>query len=69
VEQLIKDSLQIGFSFFVAAYLLIVMTNLIRELREQFVALKAAVEQLLVEIRQLRVEAKEREGSGTPKLP
>lgn len=54
VEQLIKDTLQIGFSFFVAAYLLIVMTNLMKELREKFISLQKAIDQLIIEVRELR---------------
>jgi hypothetical protein len=57
VEQFVKDALQLGFSFFVAGYLLMVMTNLIRELREQFVKLTEKIEQLAIEIRRVANEA------------
>lgn len=57
MEQFVKDALQLGFSFFVAGYLLMVMTNLIRELREQFVKLTEKIEQLAIEIRRVANEA------------
>lgn len=66
MEQVIKDALQIGFSFFVAVYLLVVMTNLIRELREQFVGLKAAIEQMATEVREMRRELQQSRERGSP---
>lgn len=66
MEQLVKDSLQIGFSFFVAAYLLIVMTNLIRELREQFIQLRSSIDKLILEIRDIARSSKKDMDKGSP---
>ncbi len=66
MEQVIKDMLQLGFSFFVAAYLLIVMTNLLKDLREAFIKLQTSVEELAKEIRLILTKFDERQGKGNP---
>jgi len=68
MEQFIKDALQLGFSFFVAAYLLVVMTNLIRELREQFISMKEGLTTLTEEMRELRRDIRRQNGNNNPKM-
>ncbi len=46
MEQTVKDFLQLGFSFFVAGYLLIVQTRILTEVKEQTALIRQTLDKI-----------------------